>query len=77
MVGIGRGDLTDTAWAKIAPLLLPAGRPRGRWGDHRTVINGILWKLHTGAPWQDLHAVVQSRLEEPCITLTLGRYKGS
>jgi putative transposase of IS4/5 family DUF4096/AAA ATPase-like protein len=25
-----------------------------RWRDHRTVIDGILWKLRTGAPWRDL-----------------------
>jgi transposase len=54
MVAVGRGELTDAAWAKIAPLLPPAGRPGGRWRDHRTVINGILWKLRTGAPWRDL-----------------------
>ena len=24
------------------------------WRDHRTVINGILWILRTGAPWRDL-----------------------
>jgi transposase len=54
MVGVGRGELTDTAWAKIAPQLPAAGRPGGRWRDHRTVINGIMWKLRTGAPWRDL-----------------------
>jgi transposase len=26
----------------------------GRWLDHRTVLNGMLWKLATGAPWRDL-----------------------
>jgi len=26
----------------------------GRWRDHQQVINGILWKLRTGAPWRDL-----------------------
>jgi transposase len=26
----------------------------GQWRDHRTVINGILWKLRTGASWRDL-----------------------
>jgi transposase len=51
---VGRGELTDKAWAQLAPLL-PRNRQRGgRWWDHRTVLNGILWKLRTGAPWRDL-----------------------
>ena len=51
---VGRGQLSDTAWAAIAPLLPPDGR-RGRpWADHRKVIDGILWKVRTGAPWRDL-----------------------
>jgi transposase len=51
---VGRGELTDKAWKQIAPLL-PENRPRGgRWRDHRLVINGILWKLRTGAPWHEL-----------------------
>ena len=51
---VGRGELTDTTWARIAPLL-PSGRRRGKqWADHRRVINGILWKVRTGAPWRDL-----------------------
>lgn len=50
----GRGELTDAAWAVLAPLL-PSQRKRGKqWADHRRVINGILWKLRTGAPWRDL-----------------------
>lgn len=47
-------SVTDKAWAQIAPLLPENGRPGGRWRDHRTVVNGILWKLRTGAPWRDL-----------------------
>ena len=34
---------------------MPAQPARsGRWADHRTVLNGALWKLATGAPWRDL-----------------------
>ncbi len=50
----GRGELTDAAWAELAPLL-PHGGRRGRpWANHRRIIDGILWKLRTGAPWRDL-----------------------
>src|SRR5438874_1725391 len=51
---VGRGELTDAAWARPAPLLPPNGGGGGQWRDHRTVLNGILWKLRTGAPWRDL-----------------------
>ena len=49
----GRHELTDTEWARLEPLLPPrkAGKRRK---DDRLVINGILWKLATGAPWRDL-----------------------
>ena len=50
----GRGELTDAAWDVIAPLLPTNGRRGKQWKDHRTVVNGILWKLRTGAPWRDL-----------------------
>lgn len=50
---VGRGELTDKAWETIAPLLPANGKGR-RWRDHRQVINGILWKLRTGAPWRDV-----------------------
>jgi transposase len=51
---VGRGELTEEAWSVIAPLLPASGQRGGQWRDHRTVINGILWKLRTGAPWRDL-----------------------
>ncbi|PKT71228.1 hypothetical protein CW362_20100 [Streptomyces populi] len=51
---VGRGDLTHSEWARLAPLLPGDGRPGGRWSDHRTVINGILFRLRTGAPWRDV-----------------------
>jgi transposase len=50
----GRGELTESAWATIEPPLLRSGARGGQWRDHRKVINGILWKLRTGAPWHDL-----------------------
>lgn len=53
---VGRGELADSAWATIEPLLLRSGARGGQWRDHRTVINGILWKIRTGAPWRDLPA---------------------
>src|SRR5215212_11296553 len=44
-----RHELTEAEWARLAPLLprRQAGKPRK---DDRLVINGILWKLATGAP---------------------------
>ncbi len=49
-----RHELTDAAWALVAPLLPPAPRRRGRpWRDHRQVVNGILWVLATGVAWRD------------------------
>ena len=51
---VKRGKLTDEAWAQIAPLMPENGRRGGRWRGHRQVVNGILWKLRTGAPWRDL-----------------------
>ncbi len=52
--GIGRGELTDAAWEQLASLLPRNGRRGEQWRDHRQVINGILWKVRTGAPWRDL-----------------------
>ncbi len=50
-----RHELTDAQWAELAPLLPPAKPRTGKPNhDHRTLVNGILWKLRTGAPWRDV-----------------------
>lgn len=50
-----RHELTDDQWARLVPLLPPAKPATGRPNhDHRTILNGILWILRTGAPWRDL-----------------------
>ncbi len=51
---VGRGELTDKAREQIGPWLPGNGRRGQQWAEHRRVINGILWKLRTGAPWRDL-----------------------
>jgi transposase len=51
---VGRGELTDQAWARIEPLLPPVNGRGRSWRDHRQVINAIPWKRRTGAPWRDL-----------------------
>jgi transposase len=50
---VRRHELTDESWAVIEPFLAPPrmGRPVR---DRRQVVNGILWKLSTGAAWRDL-----------------------
>ena len=52
--GVGRGEVTDAAWAVLAPLLPANGRRGQQWAEHRPIVNGILWKVRTGAPWRDL-----------------------
>jgi transposase len=50
-----RGDLTNAQWERLQPLLPPQKPQTGRpAGDHRRVLNGMLWILRPGAPWHDL-----------------------
>src|SRR4051794_41980277 len=52
---VRRHELTDAEWERLAPLLPPERPATGRPSKpHRLVMNGILWKLRTGAPWRDL-----------------------
>src|SRR5437763_5206403 len=51
-----RYDLTDAQWQRIAdffPDRYHHGRRGHPWKEHRRLVNGILWHLHTGAPWPD------------------------
>ena len=48
-------ELTDDQWAALAPHLPPQRGATGRPAkDHRAVVEAILWRLRTGAPWRDL-----------------------
>src|SRR6476620_12492356 len=52
---VRRHELSEAQWASLAPLLPPQKAKRGRPSrDHRTLLNGILWKIRTGAPWRDV-----------------------
>ncbi|QXJ26990.1 IS5 family transposase [Actinomadura graeca] len=50
-----RFDLTDEQWALLEPVLPPPkgpGRP-SKW-TKRQLIDGIRWRVRTGAPWRDV-----------------------
>ena len=49
-----RYELTDKQYELIAPFLPPEGQPGRPWVDHRKVLNGLFWKLRSGAPWRDI-----------------------
>jgi transposase len=51
---VRRHELSDGAWARIEPLLPAHPGQGGRWRDHRQVVNGIVWKIRTGADWRDI-----------------------
>ena len=52
-VEMARFDLADFEWSVIQPLL--PNKPRGvARVDDRRVLNGICWRLRTGALWADI-----------------------
>jgi transposase len=52
---VRRHELTDAEWERLAPLLPPEKPETGKPNKaHRPMVNAILWKLGTGAPWRDL-----------------------
>lgn len=49
-----RHELTDAEWERLKGFF-PANGGRGRpWNEHRSVLNGLFWRLRTGAPWRDI-----------------------
>ena len=75
---MARFDLTDFEWSVIEPLLpnKPRGVPRV---DDRRVLNGIFWRLRTGAPWGRHSRTLRAShdLREPLQSLAQGRRMGS
>ena len=54
---MSRGDLSEAEWRGLKGLLPiePTNRGRGRRPEgNRSIVNGILWRLRTGAPWRDV-----------------------
>jgi len=52
---LSRGDLTEAEWRLLRGLLPPERGRRNRPAlDNRPIVNGILWRIRTGAPWRDV-----------------------
>jgi len=52
-----RYELSQQDWECLAPFFPHPTHQGGRgrpWEDHRRTVDGILWRLHTGAPWRDI-----------------------
>lgn len=50
-----RFDLTDVHWERLEPLLPVSSRPgRPSLWSKRQLIDGIRWRVRTGAPWRDM-----------------------
>ena len=50
-----RHELTDEQFELLEPYLPSAGPQGGHpWAEHRRILNGLFWKLHTGSQWRDI-----------------------
>ncbi len=52
-----RYELSTRQWHRLEPLLPHPTHHGGKghpWLPHHPLLNGILWVLHTGAPWRDV-----------------------
>ena len=50
---MARYELEEDQW-ELLKGLMPTQNRGGRWLDHRTTLNGMLWILRSGAAWRDL-----------------------
>jgi transposase len=50
---MARYELEDRQWDLIKGLM-PRQKRGGKWNDHRTTLNGMLWVLRSGAAWRDM-----------------------
>lgn len=49
------GVISDDLWDVLEPVMpQDAGRAGRPWNDHRTTLEGIVWRFRTGSPWRDL-----------------------
>ena len=51
---MARHYLTDEEWELISDVFPPQAKTGRPPKDRRTIVDGILWVLRTGAPWRDL-----------------------
>jgi transposase len=50
-----RHEIKDQDWERIKDILPPENTGEGRPSKpNRILLNGMLWKVKTGAPWRDL-----------------------
>jgi transposase len=47
--------LSDAQWKLIEPLMPSSDGKRGnQFGDHRTIVEGVVYRFRTGIAWRDL-----------------------
>jgi len=70
---LGVPVLTDEHWEQLRPLLPPQKPQTGRPAtDHRLIVEGMLWVVHTGSSWRELPerfgpwSTVSSRYQRWC-----------
>jgi transposase len=57
LAGMKRTERTNTPWERLQPLLPPQKPPTGRPAlEPRRLLNGLLWRRRTGAPWRAVPA---------------------